>query len=98
MIFGNMKRSKIPLGPPLTKGEDDLFACEVSNLMPPFRKGGFGGISFTGIDSLLKVGQTLARKVGICQVKALNGKSLKSPIIEIRSRRSEISFTLTSDV
>ena len=86
MIFGNRKRSKIPLGPPLTKGEDDLFACEVSNLMPPFREGGFGGISFTGIDSLLKVGQTLARKVGTCQVKAI--KVSGEPFDKLRTLRA----------
>jgi hypothetical protein len=32
--------------PPLTKGEDDLFACEISLLMPPFRKGGLGGFPY----------------------------------------------------
>jgi len=84
MIFGNTKRSKIPLGPPLAKGEDELLAREVSNLMPPFRKGGLGlpamrarrggrGDFVHGLDSSFKIGQTLAQMVGTCQVKAVSG-------------------------
>ena len=35
-------RSKIPLDPPLAKGEDEWFVSEIDPLMPPFRKGGLG--------------------------------------------------------
>jgi len=35
--------NKIPLGPPLAKGEAEWFVSEIVPLMPPFRKGGLGG-------------------------------------------------------
>ena len=40
---GRRMLRKIPLGPPLAKGEDGLFRGEIVALMPPFCKGGLGG-------------------------------------------------------
>ena len=42
VIFGKATAQQNPPRSPLEKGEDDLFAFEISQLMPPFRKEGWG--------------------------------------------------------
>lgn len=38
MYYSLLEVKKIPLGPPLPKGEDEWFVSEILPLVPPFRK------------------------------------------------------------
>ena len=54
--------AKIPLNPPLLKGDLTPYVVDLKSLSPPFNKGGSGGISVGQVDDLLhEVRETVAR-------------------------------------
>jgi len=54
--------AKIPLNPPLLKGDLTPYVVDLESLSPPFDKGGSGGISVGQVDDLLhEVRNTVAR-------------------------------------